>query len=602
MSKKISRRAFMTSAFYGTGAIAFSREVTPFIHPANAKSYISSEKKLLATTDYYDNMIGCQCFFERSHLDDLHKYLASIGVTRHQWIVDTIWNYYETHPHGIDLLAEAADSAHSHGIEFYAKIKPFEGGGFGDALPHSLPFKKNVSALRDMRGIYPIARPFAAKNPHFSLKRKPGTYEVSGPVSTIRLVKGDDTPTRIRQKDLNIWTSDKNNGFTRYHGPVSFRESVEWRPGFPRSKKCHIIHLEGLEIPDGHNYILVRCLLTGDNSDFSNERGNIAELEDINGNIIPFILGAGPVDYNVHREIYEHRFHEDICRYFQLPEVRAEFKDRRKAAKHYEDFYNFDIRRPVTEPYTLDRTGYIAIACGKPEYMPGILNPIYPEVREHWLDMVRFCLDRGVDGINFRIATHTQSPEYWEYGYNEPVIEAACGKNDYITIKRINGDAYTKFLREARELIKGRGKSITIQLYAQMLMPDDRHGLNWIPPNFEWQWEKFIREIADDLEFRGAWTLRPWNLHQVIDAISSVIRDSNKPFYYEGNRVELGRAGFNGPFHSTREEINMVNNNPDLDGLSLYETEHFTRMNKDQRIEGSPDLADLLRNKFFKQY
>jgi hypothetical protein len=40
----------------------------------------------------------------------------------------------------MDLLAEAAASAHRHGLEFYAVLKPFEGGGTGVTFPHSLPF------------------------------------------------------------------------------------------------------------------------------------------------------------------------------------------------------------------------------------------------------------------------------------------------------------------------------------------------------------------------------------------------------------------------------------------------------------------------------
>ncbi len=211
--------------------------------------------------------------------------------------------------------------------------------------------------------------------------------------------------------------------------------------------------------------------------------------------------------------------------------------------------------------------------------------------------MVRYCLDQGVDGINFRTSNHTQSPEAWEYGFNEPVIEAAGGRTDYPSIRRINGNAFTRFLREARELIKSRGKSITIHLYSQMLMPDDRNDrLSYIPPNFEWQWETWIREIADDLEFRGAWTLRPGNLSQVLDIFSSVTRAANKPFYFQGNMKELG---FNGPHHFTRAEIDMIHNYPGIDGFVLYETANFTRMKEKGGIEGSPDVRDLLKNHFF---
>ena len=91
----------------------------------------------------------------RTQLDELHAVLASLGVSRHQWIVDTFWTLYEDYPHGFNLLKEAANSAHKYGIEFIAEIKSFEGGGFGSILPHSLPVPEGGAAV-DIRGIFPL--------------------------------------------------------------------------------------------------------------------------------------------------------------------------------------------------------------------------------------------------------------------------------------------------------------------------------------------------------------------------------------------------------------------------------------------------------------
>jgi len=440
MPKKMNRRTFMGTTLSGC-AVTLGGKVTSLITLSDTGASSRQGKKLLATTDYYDNILHGKFLFERKHLNALHKYLASIGVTRHQWIVDTIWNFYDNTDH-FDLLAEAVKSAHQNGLEFYAEIKPFEGGGFENTLPLSLPFPKGVVALKDIRGIYPIARPFVAENPHFCLKRRSGTYHFEGSISVIRLVNGDDKPTQIKAEHIEIWTSPSNNGFERYNGPVLFRESVEWRPMYPKSKQCRILNLEGLHIPVSHKYILIRCKLK--KGDFTNERGNIIELSDQDGKNIPFILSTGPVDYNTHRSQYDNYMHDRIARYYQDTEVREEFANREKAEKHYRDFYSFDERRRLTELYTLDKEGYIAVACGKPEYMLGNLHPIYPEVRKHWLDMINYCLERGVDGINIRHSNHTRSPEDWEYGFNEAVLEATDGRTDYPTIRHINGNAYTQ--------------------------------------------------------------------------------------------------------------------------------------------------------------
>lgn len=596
MNKKISRRSFVTTTLCGMGTVALGNMISPGTTISGLNSSLNTAKKLIATTDYFDNIIGSKFLFERKHLDALHQYLASIGVIRHQWIMEMIWIFYDPNPNGFDLLAEAAESAHQHGIEFYAELKPFEGGSFGYSYPHSLPFPKEAYPLRDMRGIYPSSRPFVAENPHLCLKRRPGTYEVKEPVSAIRLVKNDDKPTRVKPEHLSIWTSHQNNGFVKYNGPVSFRESVEWRPTFPKSKACRIIHLEKLQLPANHKYILIRCSLADRGGDFTNERGSIIELSGPGENNIPSILSTGPVDYELLRKEYENNLYEKIVRYFQNPEAKEEFTNREKAKKHYHDFYSFDERRRITELYTIDKEGYVAIACGKPEYMLGNLHPVYPEVRKHWLDMICFCLERGVDGINIRHSNHTRSPEDWEYGFNDAVIEAAGGRTDYPTIRHINGNAYTQFLREARELVKSHGKTIAIHLYSQMLMPDDRLGrTNYLPPNFEWQWKTWVREIADELEFRGAWTFRPENLRQVLETFAAETSAANKPFYFQGNMKELG---FQDPFQYrfTREELEMVQNKPEYNGFVLYETANFTRIKENAHLEGSPDLEILLKN------
>jgi hypothetical protein len=601
MHSKINRRTFISQASCGIGAVAFSSNNMPFMYASSARSKTGESGKLLATTDYIDNVIKNKCLFSRENLDQLHKYLSSIGVKRHQWQYNPIWSFYGGNQHGFDILSEAVASAHAHGLEFYTIIKPFEGGGYSVPLPLSLPFPDGAVAMRDICGIHPHAQTFIARHPHLCLKRKPGTYEFTGPVISIRLVKNDDLPTRIKPEHLSLLTSTGNNRFLQYKGPLSFRESTEWRPSFPKGKQCRILHFEGLMIPENHKYILVNCSIADNQYDFTNERGKIIELEGHDGKKIPSTLSAGPVDYNSLRDEHLQSLGSKFTPYFQLPEVQTELNDQEKWQEHFKDYYSFydDYRSlgMITNPYTLDKEGYIAVVCGKREYMLGNLHPIYPEVRHHWLDMVRYCLDRGVDGVNFRHANHVRAAEYWNYGFNDPVIEAAGGKTDYASIMRINGDAYTQFLQEARDLIKSYGKSITVHLHPQMLVADDRGRLGTLPPNFEWQWEKWVKEIGDDFELRGTFTLRPWNLEIVADTFGSATRAANKPFYFQGSGKELS---FRGPNQRTREELEFLRNYKGFDGFVLYETAAYTKMNEKAILEGSTDIEAVI-NEIFKK-
>ncbi len=612
MNTKFTRRSFVTTTLSGIGAVTLNSSLGAFkgIEPINKKSRGLKAKELFATTDFIDNVVindrgnrygipearntayyeNHKCFMDRKQLDDLHRYLASADVTRHQWIVDTMWSLYENYPHGFDLLEEAIKAAHNNGLEFFAEIKPWEGGAFGLVLPGTMMCEASLGAYRDLRGIFPRMRRFEASNPALSLKRKSGTFECTAPVSAICLVKSDDRPTRVKPEYLSIFTSATNNKFEPYNGPVSFRETIEKRFRFPYWKQCRVLHLENLKIPEGHTYFLVRCSLTDGKGDFSNEKGNIIELIGTDGNTLPHTLSSGPVKLEEHNHFYQSKLFQKIVPYLQSPEVQAELSDRQKMEEHYRDFYEFGDYN-LSDQYTLDQAGYVAAACGKPEYLVGQLHPIYPEVREYWLNMIRFCLDRGVDGINIRIANHTNSPESWAYGFNELVLKEAKGKTDFVSISKINGNAYTQFMREAQKLVKSYGKSLTIHLETELIQPDDRGKPSSLPYNFEWQWETWIKEIADELEIRGIYGFRPWNFSKALDKYSSVAQIANKPTYLQG---DFHGMTFTGPFDTTEEEIKIVNEHDDLNGYVFYETANITRTNEDEILEGSSQLLPVI--------
>ncbi|MDX9881659.1 MAG: hypothetical protein RBS73_06305 [Prolixibacteraceae bacterium] len=612
MNKNVTRRSFVTTTLSGMGALAVSNPLFQCTRIESTLSGSTGKKQLFATTDYFDNVLinhrgsrygepvprdddyynQNRCFMDRQQLDELHQFLASVGVTRHQWMFDITWTFYEDYPHGFDLLKEVAASAHRYGIELYAVIKPFEGGGFGIILPHSMPCPAEAGAMSDLRGIFPSVRRFVAANPALSLKRREINYKSKEPVSTIRLVKSDNRPTRINAEHLSIWTSATNNRFVRYDGPVSFRETIEKRYRFPYWRQSRVLHLENLAVPAGHRYFLIKCSLPDGYGDFSNEKGNIIELADAEGNMLPHTLSSGPVSLGQHNEsFYQSKLLKQVIRYLQHPQVQAEISDRQKMEEHYRDFYVFSEYN-LADIISFNKQGYVAVVCGKPEYLTGQLNPVHPEVREHWLDMVRFCLDRGVDGINIRASNHTLVPDGWEYGFNEPVLKASNGKTDFATISRINGNAYTLFLREAKKLVKSRGKSLAVHLETELLMPDDRPGkLSSYPYNFEWQWESWVKEIGDEFEIRGIFQLRPWNFKKAVDIFSAATQAAGKPLYLQG---DFHGMAFDGPFASMEAETEMVKNYPGLDGYVFYETANITWINENGEVEGSAEAAGIL--------
>jgi hypothetical protein len=137
---------------------------------------------------------------------------------------------------------------------------------------------------------------------------------------------------------------------------------------------------------------------------------------------------------------------------------------------------------------------------------------------------------------------------------------------------------------------------MTIYLHAGMLIRDERDRLPVLPPNIEWQWETRVREIADEFHFRGAWTLRPWNLNKAIDIFSAVTKEMNKPFYYQSDFHTMtndeGRRVFK--IHET----DYVKGHPGLDGFILYETANYTKLNENGKIETKPFMKEVIKSYF----
>lgn len=553
------------------------------------------KKKMHVATDYYDEVFRQDIFYERRHIDALMAYVAGLGCTRHEWIFDTCWTLYEDYPQGFDLLAYAAKAAHRHGMEFHVVIKPFEGGFDILPLPHTAPKPDGVPWLESIRGLTPVVRPFVAEHPDLRLRRRSGGEDPGGDLAVIRLVKGDEQPTRVQVGDLSIWTSATNNRFERYPGPVQFRESVEWREAFPKWKQCRVLHLEGLQLPASRRYIVVRCARTDGAGDFTNERVNILEFDNARGQAVPITPCAGAVDFerDYPRRIFPPLWRE-LTRYGRHPEVRAFFDDAARVREQVEGMYYFDHTLGTT-PHTLDSLGFAGGARGKDEYLLGNLHPVYPAVRAHWIDLVGYCIDRGVDGVNFRLCNHTRSHEQWAFGFNPPILEQLDGGLDLVEIARLNAEAYTTFLREAQALLQQYNKTMSLHLEAELVAPDDRGQLSNMPPNFAWPWQDWLEEFADLAVIRAAHTLRPWNRERVIDTFAAAARRSGVPLVYQSTNKEVRFAG---PLHRLQEEMTLVKQHPGLAAYQLYETANFTRINEHGEFEGSPEVASLIKEQW----
>jgi len=553
-------------------------------------------KDLHIAVDFNDDLSQAHRFFEKPHFDSLLDYCRELGVSRIEWIVDTIWSHYDVYPGDIDVLRYVTEGAHERGMELYAVIKPFE-GCLNSALPHKMPSVAGAS-ISDIRGILFQVRPFVAEHPDMRLKRMPGDWNPAGPIKAINLVKEGDAATRVQPEHLELLTSDTTCGFKRYEGPIEYSQSVQWRDTFPRYKQCRIITLGGLEIPEDQKYILIRCSPADREGDFTNELAKMVELIGEDGNEIPSTVSNGPA-HPKHNPLWSltDPFNAQRTRYGRSPEVREALKDTARIEEMCSDLHGFEstLMVPIeVKPHTLDGAGYVAVARGKAEYLAGGLHPAYPEVRKHWLELTQYCIDRGVDGVDYRCAHHTISSEPWAYGFNEPVMDNnAEGDVDFDAVARRTGEAYTQFLREARDLLHANGRKIAVHLHESLIARNERGVTPRVPINCDWQWETWVREIADSVVYRGVFHVRPWTNRRIVDRLSAVAAEAGKPFVYQCMRIQLT---YDGPYPCLEREMEYVQRHPRVDAYQLYETANITHMDDGGRLHGSPHVAKLMRD------
>ncbi|HYF52184.1 MAG TPA: hypothetical protein VEJ63_22445, partial [Planctomycetota bacterium] len=162
---------------------------------------------------------------------------------------------------------------------------------------------------------------------------------------------------------------------------------------------------------------------------------------------------------------------------------------------------------------------FIGIARGRNNYLAGFTELAYPEARKWLLGMAEQAIAFGVDGIDVRVTTHTESLDWENYGFGKPVVDefkrrhgvdiANGEKFDRAAWRKLRGEYFTNFLGEIGERLRSRGKKLCVQLR------DDQHRSAEEICYMEvfWDWQRWVRERMVDMvhltKFYTNWDLFP---------------------------------------------------------------------------------------------
>jgi hypothetical protein len=122
------------------------------------------------------------------------------------------------------------------------------------------------------------------------------------------------------------------------------------------------------------------------------------------------------------------------------------------------------------------------------------------------MDQIKEFIDAGVDGVEFRWSAHQDSIEQDAYGFNQPVVDEykkrygvdpLTEQFDKVKWRRLHGEYYTQFLREARDLLKQHGRKMMVDV------KPNNHSNPEYPQylNIHLDWEQWF-SFADGVVFK----------------------------------------------------------------------------------------------------
>ncbi len=350
-------------------------------------------------------------------------------------------------------------------------------------FPEGSQEAQTMGLLDHVGGRLAVLDRFVVQHPELRIKRRTDDLPEDvdqAVISTIRLVKKDDSPTRITGDRLQIWTSPNNWQYQQKQVAFSFSESVEAAPHDFRDAAGNVLTRAGqpvrvLTLSELHltdKYILVTTDFTEGPADFVNAGTEMVQVLDDQGRPLPVSVATGGFVW---------------C---------ANLINFRNGGLAYD--YGWGAA-PVTldAPNTNGRQGFVAFTRGRPAYLTNALCETEPAVQEFWLQCLEEMIAAGVDGVDFREenhSTHTDYPE--DYGFNEVIVrqcEGLQGQALLAKIAQVRGNAWTDFLTRCRRRLQAAGAKMRYHLQADWLRPDrpPARALAY-PANIDWQWRRWV--------------------------------------------------------------------------------------------------------------
>ncbi|MFA6960937.1 MAG: hypothetical protein WC205_09320 [Opitutaceae bacterium] len=496
-----------------------------------------------------------------------------------------------------DPNAVYARQCRLHGMEAFAILKPYEGGG-GATVPHGAKLPCDMHREPDVGGDRIGFDDLLSRRPDLRVQRKPVEHYdrlMQEPVEriTARFCIGpiagvnDKVSASIEASApvrVHLFTSEDNGAYHRHEGLFSVHETrsdenvtdANGVPVFPTTAPCRIFTLEGFSFPPAVRYfaLVIEC-----ETRLHTIPQSMLALHGPSGRL-PATLsvhirnGGNPLQSALSPS-------ERIWGMEKLPS--GEDKSAEKAIARLTqwgfeyEWYGAGFWGPGWQ------SGCVyGLARGVLRHMKGTPCEAYPEVRAYWLDWVDQAIAQGFDGVDLRLQNHSgMVSDYIHYGYNPPIVEAYREKHgvdilrdeaDPLKIMAIRGDYFTTFVEQAAAKLRHADRKLQIHLRHCHGQPKASTEFNelgfWAMPKI-WleQWRHLV-DLADEI------TLKDYHFNRYDASRAATIKDYA---HRQGKRVWVhcyisqGRE-LNPAFFESVEQDDKVG------GVLLYEVAHTEKV------------------------
>lgn len=413
------------------------------------------------TWDWPDDLMAN--YYTPERLDAQIKIIKDWGINRIHWIdysnAPSFWamhywddTYKQTVKHCGDVVACAAEQAHANGLELVADFKVFDIG------INTFHLKDNPCTVQELEGCRSAAIPEIVAHREWTQQTNAAwRREAAFPITRLRFYSRTPLP-EIDPSAINLLVSRDNQGYKKYKGPLQIgqgtvrRGHARWTPAGKQkaagAERNWYLEITGLEL----KLPFAALQIAGDNV-FARQQGfMLMEAENSRGEIQPLTTAT-----TGHRDFNEEGY------FF---------------GKEWPGWNNY------TEPMVMEREwrlNDIGFTFQEIPDLPTLLEPSYEGARDIWLRRIEKLLDAGVDGVCIRIYNHHNGILSWlQFAFAPAVVEAfeeRYGRTpdttpaDYEAIRRLRGEFFTQFMRDAKKLTSKRGKKLMVQLESVEVPP-----------------------------------------------------------------------------------------------------------------------------------